>query len=113
MDGVADTEEKRDRYIRTIYNKVNDMNSLIEGIVPLCQTGQQFRYLFLCKGECGMLIFRIVWRKSASIWSPRVLILANFNYADRDTVIIADPEQLKRVVEQHYRQFREVCIAGS
>ena len=30
MDGVADTEEKRDRYIRTIYNKVNDMNSLIE-----------------------------------------------------------------------------------
>ncbi len=30
MDGVADTEEKRNRYIRTIYNKVNDMNSLIE-----------------------------------------------------------------------------------
>ena len=30
MDGVADTKEKQDRYIRTIYNKVNDMNSLIE-----------------------------------------------------------------------------------
>ena len=42
MDGVADTEEKRNRYIRTIYNKVNDMNSLIED-------------LFLCKGECGCL----------------------------------------------------------
>ena len=31
MDGVADTEEKRDRYIRARFiNKVNDMNSLIE-----------------------------------------------------------------------------------
>ena len=26
MDGVADTPEKMDRYIRTIYNKANEMN---------------------------------------------------------------------------------------
>ena len=25
MDGVADTPEKMDRYIKTIYNKANDM----------------------------------------------------------------------------------------
>ena len=29
MDGVADTPEKMDRYIRTIYNKANDMDKLI------------------------------------------------------------------------------------
>ena len=29
MDGVADTPEKIDRYIKTIYNKANDMNVLI------------------------------------------------------------------------------------
>ncbi len=29
MDGVADTPEKMDRYIRTIYNKANEMNLLI------------------------------------------------------------------------------------
>ena len=29
MDGVADTPEKMDRYIRTIYNKTNDMDRLI------------------------------------------------------------------------------------
>ncbi len=28
MDGVADTPEKMDRYIRTIYNKANEMDSL-------------------------------------------------------------------------------------
>ena len=29
MDGVADTPEKRDKYIRTIYNKANEMDTLI------------------------------------------------------------------------------------
>ena len=29
MDGVADTPEKMDRYIKTVYNKANDMNVLI------------------------------------------------------------------------------------
>ena len=29
MEGVADTPEKMDRYIRTIYNKANEMNLLI------------------------------------------------------------------------------------
>ena len=29
MDGVADTPEKMDRYIRTIYNKANEMDLLI------------------------------------------------------------------------------------
>ena len=29
MDGVADTPEKIDKYVRTIYNKANEMNTLI------------------------------------------------------------------------------------
>ena len=29
MDGVADTPEKQDKYLRTIYNKANDMQKLI------------------------------------------------------------------------------------
>ncbi len=29
MDGIADTKEKRERYIRTIYNKANEMDHLI------------------------------------------------------------------------------------
>ena len=42
MDGVADTPEKIDRYIKTIYNKANDMNRLINeltyysGIDKMC-----------------------------------------------------------------------------
>ena len=29
MDGVADTPEKMEKYIRTIYNKANEMDTLI------------------------------------------------------------------------------------
>ena len=29
MDGIADTPEKMDRYVRTIYNKTMDMDKLI------------------------------------------------------------------------------------
>lgn len=29
LDGVADTPEKQERYLKTIYNKANEMNTLI------------------------------------------------------------------------------------
>ena len=32
IDGVADTPEKRDKYIRTIYNKANEMDTLINEV---------------------------------------------------------------------------------
>ncbi len=37
MDGVADTPEKMDRYIKTIYNKANDMDRLINELTFLFQ----------------------------------------------------------------------------
>ena len=30
MDGVADTPEKMERYLKTVYNKANDMQRLID-----------------------------------------------------------------------------------
>ena len=37
MDGVANTPEKQERYIRTIYNKANDMNTLINELTLYSQ----------------------------------------------------------------------------
>ena len=37
MDGVADTPEKHDRYIRTIYNKANEMTTLINELTVYSQ----------------------------------------------------------------------------
>ncbi len=36
MDGVADTPEKRDKYIRTIYNKANEMDTLFKRVDIVC-----------------------------------------------------------------------------
>ena len=44
MDGVADTPEKMDRYVRTIYNKTNEMDHLSLHFIPrLTPTGSRIR----------------------------------------------------------------------
>ena len=97
MDGVADTEAKRDRYIRTIYNKVNDMNSLIEELFLYAKLDSNSVTYSFAKVNVDAYFQDCVEEISLDLESQGV-DFGNFNYADRDTVIIADPEQLKRVV---------------
>ena len=97
MDGVADTEEKRDRYIRTIYNKVNDMNSLIEELFLYAKLDSNSVTYSFAKVNVDAYFQDCVEEISLDLESQGV-DFGYFNYADRDTVIIADPEQLKRVV---------------
>ena len=37
LDGVADTPEKQQKYLRTIYNKANDMDRLINELTFYCK----------------------------------------------------------------------------
>lgn len=97
MDGVADTPEKMDRYIKTIYNKTNEMDSLINELTLYSQIDTNripynFHRINLddffsdCVEEIGLDL------KSKNIE------LSYINEVDKDTRIIADPEQLKRVM---------------
>ena len=97
MDGVADTEEKRNRYIRTIYNKVNDMNSLIEELFLYAKLDSNSVTYSFAKVNVDAYFQDCVEEISLDLESQGV-DFGYFNYADRGTVIIADPEQLKRVV---------------
>ena len=97
MDGVADTPEKMDRYIRTIYNKVNDMNSLIEELFLYAKLDSNSVTYSFAKVNVDAYFQDCVEEISLDLESQGV-DFGYFNYADRDTVIIADPEQLKRVV---------------
>ena len=97
MDGVADTEEKRNRYIRTIYNKVNDMNSLIEELFLYAKLDSNSVTYSFAKVNVDAYFQDCVEEISLDLESQGV-DFGYFNYADRDTGIIADPEQLKRVV---------------
>ena len=97
MDGVADSPEKMDRYIRTIYNKTNDMDRLINELTIYSRIdNNRIPYTFLrinvsdyfndCIEEIGMEL------------ESKGIELNYTNLVPEKTRIIADPEQLKRVI---------------
>lgn len=97
MDGVADTPEKMDRYIKTIYNKANDMNRLINELtiysgidnnrIPYnFQRINVSEYFNDCVEEVGLDL------------ESKHIELNFYNLVSDDTMIIADPEQMKRVI---------------
>ena len=97
MDGVADTPEKMDKYIRTIYNKANDMDRLINELtvysgIDTNRIPYHFQkinvsdYFADCVEEVGVEL------------DSKNIRLNYSNLLDAKTNIIADPEQLKRVI---------------
>lgn len=97
MDGVADTPEKMDKYIKTIYNKANDMDRLINELTVYSGIDSNripyhfhrinvSEYFRDCVEEVGLDL------------DSRNIELNYSNLVSPDTVIIADPEQMKRVI---------------
>ena len=97
MDGVADTPEKVDKYIRTIYNKANDMDRLINELTVYSgidnnRIPYHFHRINVAEyfGDC-------VEEVGLDLESKNVE-LDYSNLVTQDTMIIADPEQMKRVI---------------
>jgi len=97
MDGVADTPEKRDKYVRTIYNKANDMDKLINELTMYSGIdNNRIPYNFHrinvadyfgdCIEEVGLDL------------ESRNIKLNYSNMTSEDTIVIADPEQMKKVI---------------
>ena len=97
LDGVASSPERLDKYIRTIYNKANDMDRLIDELTFYSKIDtNKIPYTFSkinvaqyfkdCVEEVGLDM------------EARGIELGYFNYVDEDVVVIADAEQMKRVV---------------
>lgn len=97
MDGVADTPEKHDKYIRTIYNKANEMDTLINELtlyskIDTNRIPYNFKrinvadYFNDCAEEVGLEL------------EAKNIKLTYIDYVDKDVQIIADPEQMRRVI---------------
>ena len=97
IDGVANTPEKIDRYVRTIYSKANEMDTLINELTLYSKIDtNKIPYNFAkinveeyfadCIEEIGVDL------------ETKGIGLAYYNYTEKDVVIIADPEQIRRVV---------------
>ena len=97
MDGVADTPEKMDKYIRTIYNKSNELNRLINELT------------FYAGIDCNRIPYNFRRMNVAEFFQDCVeevgldlesknIELNFYNLVSPETQIIADPEQLRRVI---------------
>lgn len=97
MDGVADTPEKMDRYIKTIYNKANEMDLLINELTLYSKIdSNRIPYNF-----STVLVndyFDDCAEDLAMELEARGIEFGYFNYVESDVKIIADVEQLKRVI---------------
>ena len=97
MDGVADTPEKMERYIRTIYNKANDMDTLINELTLYSKIDSNripynFNTLSVHEyfGDCAADLKMDL--------DSRGIQFEYVNMVEKDTRIIADAEQIKRVI---------------
>lgn len=97
MDGVADTPEKMDRYIKTIYNKTNEMDHLINELTFYSKIDtNRIPYTFSklnvedyfgdCAEEVGLEL------------ETRNIELVYANYVEQNVLAIADGEQIRRVI---------------
>ena len=97
MDGVADTPEKMDRYVRTIYNKTVEMDHLINELTFYSKIDtNRIPYTFSklnvedyfsdCAEEVGLEL------------ETRGIQLCYANYVDSDVQVNADGEQIRRVI---------------
>lgn len=97
MDGVADTPEKMEKYIKTIYNKANDMDKLINELTVYSGIDNNripynyhrinvADYFGDCVEEVGLDL------------ESKNIKLNYSNLVEPDTIVIADPEQMKKVI---------------
>lgn len=97
MDGVASSPERMDKYIRTIYNKANDMDRLIDELTFYSKIDtNKIPYVFT-KLDIGQYFTDCVEELTMELEAKNIS-LNYYNYVEEGTTIIADTEQLKRVV---------------
>ena len=97
MDGVAVTPEKMDKYIKTIYNKANDMDRLINELtyysgIDNNRIPYNFHRINVADyfGDCIEEVGLDLEQKNIQL---------NYsNLVGTDTIVIADPEQMKKVI---------------
>lgn len=97
MDGVAATPKKMQQYIKTIYNKANDMDRLIDELIFYSKIDTNripynFNTVYVCDyfGDCAQEVGLDI--------TSRDMKFEYTNDVPRHVRIIADSEQLKRVI---------------
>ena len=97
MDGVADTPDKVAKYVRTIYNKASEMDVLINELTLYSKIDTNripYNFTILSVND----YFNDCSEDLSLDLEAKNVEFGYFNYVEPDVKVIADPEQIKRVV---------------
>lgn len=97
VDGVADTPEKVNRYIKTIYNKANDMDVLINELSLYSKIDSNIIPYNFEKININAYFKDCVDEIGADL-EQKGMQFSYRNYCGAHVMVTADPEQLKRVI---------------
>jgi len=97
IDGVADTPEKMDKYIKTIYTKAMDMDRLINELTYYSGIDSNKIPYHFQKINVGDYFNDCVEEVGWDLESKNIK-LDYSNLLTEETTIIADPQQLKKVI---------------
>lgn len=97
IDGVADTREKQEKYLKTIYSKANDMTLLVDELSLYSKIDcDSMPYNF--KELSVEDYFADCMEEIALDTEVKGVRVSFFNYLNPGVKVIADPEQVKRVI---------------
>ena len=97
LDGVADTPEKRQKYLQTIYTKANDITYLIDELSLFSKVERNSLAYNFVSVNLEHYFTDCIEDVSLDLESKNITI-DYYNTTDKDTCILADTEQLKRVL---------------
>lgn len=111
QDGIADTPEKQEKYIRTIANKVNDMDRLIDELSIYSRLDtNRVPYTFV-KISAGDYFNDCVEEISVELDASQIE-LDYKSHLDKTVYVCVDPEQLKRVVNNIISNSEKYMVEG-
>lgn len=97
LDGVASTPEKQEKYLKTIYNKAVDMDKLINELTLYSRVeNDSIPYNFLKLNVSDY--FKDCFEEVGLDMETRGIVFNYKNSIPADTLIMADPEQLRKVI---------------
>ncbi len=97
IDGVADTPDKVDKYIRTIYNKADEMERLINELTEYSRIDTNripYNFAILSVDE----FFNDCAEDLSTELESKNVEFNYYNYVTDDVRVIADAEQISRVI---------------
>ena len=97
MDGVADTEEKKNKYIRTIYSKACELDNLINELAFYSKVNADKLNYNFCKINISGYFSDCVEELITELDNDNIKLIYNCNVPD-DTYVVIDPEQFKKVI---------------